>query len=109
MLLGRRKKDPVLDFIQQELKIQNKAGQLVPLVLNPLQLRLYQEIQRQREAGKPVRIIILKARQIGFSTATAALFYQRASTITHRSEESVVILNFFFLFRLFGKETIRQL
>ena len=35
--------------------------------------------------------------------------YQRASTITHRSEKSVVILNFFFLFRLFGKETIRQL
>ena len=34
---------------------------------------------------------------------------QRASTITHRSEKSVVNLNFFFLFRLFGKETIRQL
>ncbi len=30
-----------------------------------------------------MRIIILKARQIGFSTATAALFFQRAATVPH--------------------------
>src|ERR1700735_3975954 len=33
------------------------------------------EIERQYNAGKPVRIIVLKARQLGISTATeAALF-----------------------------------
>lgn len=33
------------------------------------------EVERQRRAGKPVRIIILKARQIGFSTLTEALMF----------------------------------
>jgi len=99
--VGAEAEEDALQYIQQELKIQNKAGQMVPLVFNPLQLRLYQEIQRQRDAGQPVRIIILKARQIGFSTATAALFYQRAATmanhngmiVAHKADASTNIFN----------------
>ena len=90
-----------LAYIQAQLKIQDKAGRLIPLVFNPLQMQLYAEIQRQRDAGRPVRIIILKARQIGFSTATAALFYQRAATmpnhngmiVAHKADASTNIFN----------------
>lgn len=72
-----------LGFIEKNLMIQNKTGALVPFIFNPAQLRLYQEIERQQKAGRPVRIIILKARQVGFSTAVAALFYQRSACHPH--------------------------
>ena len=89
------------EYIESYLKIQDKAGRLVPLVFNPLQLKLYREAERQREAGRPVRIIILKARQIGFSTAVAAMFYQRAATtpnthamiVAHKADASTNIFN----------------
>ena len=72
-------KQSAINFIQKNLHIQNKGGKLVPLRFNWAQQRLYREIERQRAAGRPVRIIILKARQVGFSTAVAALFYERSA------------------------------
>lgn len=91
----------ILSYIQDNLQIQDKAGALRPLIFNPLQLRLVAEIRRQQAAGLPVRIIILKARQIGFSTAVAALFYQRAATVAntnamivaHKADASANIFN----------------
>ncbi|MEG1996868.1 MAG: hypothetical protein RR051_00340, partial [Clostridiales bacterium] len=56
---------------------------------NAPQLALYNEIERQKKAGQPVRIIILKARQMGFSTAVAALFYH--ATITQQNVNSLVV------------------
>lgn len=67
-----------LDFIRMTLKIQNKRQELVPLEPNLPQQMFYDEYRRQEEAGRPVRIIILKARQMGFSTMTSALFYHIA-------------------------------
>lgn len=60
-------------------KIVNKRKQLVPLELRPWQKRLQAEIAKQRAAGKPVRGIILKARQLGFSTDIQATFIQEAT------------------------------
>lgn len=90
-----------LAYIEQNLMIQDKAGRLVPLIFNPLQRQLYDEIRRQQQEGRPVRVIILKARQIGFSTAVAALFYQRAATapntqamiVAHKAAASTNIFN----------------
>ena len=62
-------------FIRRFLKIRDKEGQLIPLVLNEPQRRLYGVVKEQWEAGKPVRIIILKARQMGFSTVTSAIVF----------------------------------
>ena len=89
------------EYVETYLKIQDKAGRLTPLRFNPPQLRLYEEVCRQQRAGRPVRIIILKARQIGFSTAVAALFYQRAATVpntqamivAHKADASAHIFN----------------
>ena len=67
-------------YVQRFLVIIDKAGNLVPLLLNEPQKRLYAVIKREWEAGRPVRIIILKARQMGFSTVTAAIIFWMAAT-----------------------------
>lgn len=51
------------------VKITDKmTGRLIPFVLNRPQRKLLAEMERQRMAGQPVRIILLKARQWGGST-----------------------------------------
>lgn len=51
--------------------IQDKrTKRQIPLVLNPGQRILVGEYERQRLAGVPIRVIIVKARQWGGSTAT---------------------------------------
>jgi hypothetical protein len=67
-------------YIETFLKIQTKNGAVIPFVLNPAQQKLYSVIQTQRTAHKPVRIIILKARQLGFSTLTEALIFHQSAT-----------------------------
>ncbi len=48
-------------------KIRNKLRQAVPFVFNPPQQLIWAYIVRQVEAGKPIRLRILKARQQGVS------------------------------------------
>ena len=51
------------------VKIRDKkSGQVVPFVLNRPQRRLLGVMETQRVAGRPVRVILLKARQWGGST-----------------------------------------
>ena len=58
------------------LKIEPKSGgALVPFKLKPVQRQLLETIRRQRERGVPPRILILKARQLGFSTATQGMLF----------------------------------
>jgi len=54
------------------LTIQDKSGQTVPLIYTPSQKKVSALIRRQRRAGKPVRIVILKPRQAHFSVGCAA-------------------------------------
>lgn len=50
--------------------IQDKeTGLRVRFVLNPPQRRLIAEMERQRKEGKQIQVMVLKARQMGFSTA----------------------------------------
>ena len=69
-----------LQYIQRFLKIIDKKGNTIPLLLNEPQKRLYDIIRGQWNEGKPVRIIILKARQMGFSTLTEAIIFWMAAT-----------------------------
>lgn len=64
-----------IEYIQGLLKIKTKEGRIVPFKLNEPQKRLYRVIKEERKKGKPVRIIILKARQMGFSTLTEGLIF----------------------------------
>lgn len=71
------------EYIARFLVIRDKENNVVPLRLNKPQKRLYEAIRSQWEAGKPVRIIILKARQMGFSTLTEAVIFWMAATAFH--------------------------
>lgn len=67
-------------YIENFLKIKTKSGTVVPLKLNKPQRELMGIVEELRAEGKPVRIIILKARQEGFSTMTEALIFHGAAT-----------------------------
>ena len=81
-------------YIEKYLKIRNKNGNLVNLVLNKPQQKLYNIIKELKIAGKPVRIVILKARQMGFSTIVGAILFKETTTkfnvntgiITHQED-----------------------
>jgi hypothetical protein len=78
-------------YIEKYIKIRNKKGEIISLTLNNPQQRLYDIIKEQKQAKKPVRVIILKARQMGFSTLTESIlfkdtvtkFNRRTGIITH--------------------------
>lgn len=76
---------PFGEFCARYLVVQNKRGRIVPLRLKPAQLALVQALTG--------RDLVLKARQLGMSTAIQAwLFYQqmkgtaRTSTLCHEDE-----------------------
>ena len=60
-------------YIEQFLQIRTKSAEVVPLRLNAPQQKLYAALAAQARAGKPLRAIVLKARQMGFSTLTEAM------------------------------------
>lgn len=62
-------------FIEMYLRITDKDGNFVPFRLKPAQIKLYKELCLQKMAGKPMRVNILKARQLGFSTVIAAIIF----------------------------------
>jgi len=76
-------------FIEKSLRIKNKEGKTVPLVLNAPQMKLYEAIAKQSKEGKPIRMIILKARQQGFSTLTEAMIFKRTA-MAHNINSGIV-------------------
>lgn len=99
----------LLDFEQfcyRMLKIKDKSGAMVRLILNDAQRRYAAKVFEDLEAGKPVRIIILKARQMGFSTVTEALIYyftslQEAKNAFIVAQSSDASSNLFDMFQLY--------
>lgn len=80
--------DPKI-YIPNFLYIRNKNAELVKFKPNQPQKRLRDTIEGLRKQGKPVRIVILKARQMGFSTYTEAdCFHQ---TVTNKMFSSTII------------------
>ncbi len=73
-----------LDWLDKNLVIIDMEGELVSLRLNANQMRLFATIERQRKAGKPVRIIILKGRKSGMSTGVAARYFTEVSNRRNR-------------------------
>lgn len=93
-------------YMESFLFIKTKESRIVPFRLNSAQRRLYDCIAQMQREGKPIRIIILKSRQMGFSTLTEALIYFRTATranvnsliITHKDEATT---NLFRMSKLF--------
>lgn len=88
-------------YIEQYIKIRDKSSNLIDFKLNEPQQRLYDVIKEQKKLGKPVRIIILKARQMGFSTLTESILFKETITkfnvntgiITHQDEATTNLFN----------------
>lgn len=92
--LRERLREETPFWAEKFAKIVTKQGQLVPLVAKRGQLELDATLEGQRSEGRPMRAIVLKARQIGFSTWTQAKLVHRctlrerydAVTIAHDKE-----------------------
>jgi len=67
-------------FIEDHLKIRTVDKRVTLLKLNEAQERLFEVIESQERAEKPVRIIGVKPRKVGLSTGIQAVFFHMAST-----------------------------
>ena len=83
------KRPKAINYIQKYLFIRTKSGQLKHLLLNESQLKYYNAIIQAQNEGKPLRFIILKARQMGFSTLTEALIFY--FTVWHQNVKSLIV------------------
>lgn len=72
-------------YLENFTKIKTKLREFVPFVLNEAQKDLFNSLLRDRAT----RIVILKARQIGFSTAVCGFFYH--DTIMNPGTTTVII------------------
>lgn len=75
-------------FIRR-LKILNTDREVIPFTLNWAQDHYVSRIEAQYNANKPMRFIILKARQMGLSTATEAFLF--TMSFLHTNNRSLVI------------------
>lgn len=90
----QRLRDSLPLFAAECLKIEDKAGQTVPLVYNRTQLYVHERVEAQKAKTGRVRVIVGKGRQTTVSTYFASRFYHRASLwrgvrchiLTHEAE-----------------------
>ena len=88
-------------YIEKYVKIRDKSGGIIDFKLNEPQQKLYDIIKREKENNKPVRIIILKARQMGFSTLTESILFKETATkfnvntgiVAHKEEATTNLFN----------------
>lgn len=77
------------EYCENFLWILDKKKQLVPLKFNPAQERLYEIIKEEHDAGRPVRLVILKGRQLGTSTQIEGLYF--ADSVTRENVYTFII------------------
>ena len=76
-------------FAEHALKLRPKAGPLEPFVFNSAQRRLHELAENQKRETGRVRLIVLKARQLGVSTYVAARFFHK--TISNPGLRTIII------------------
>lgn len=76
-------------YCKNNLKILSKDGRLIDFVLNQEQEIIVGEVVKCLETNKPIRLILLKDRQIGVSTIVEALIYWW--TATHKNIQSKIV------------------
>src|SRR5262249_40998432 len=86
---GARLRNDLGYFAGHSLKLRPKVGQIEPFVFNAAQQRLHKVIEEQRAKTGRVRVIVLKARQLGISTYIAARLYHR--TINNPGLRTIII------------------
>lgn len=83
-------------YAKHALKIRTKEGEVKPFTLNVAQKKLLEAIQGQLETEGKVRVVILKARQMGLSTLVGGWLYwyisqhtaQKGLVVTHHADST---------------------
>lgn len=88
-LLKARLRDDWAFFAPRCHTIVNDRGTEQPFTPKPAQVKLWEGLKAQRDAGLPMRAIILKARQLGFSTQAQSLIVWRA---TQRQNHKALVI-----------------
>lgn len=65
-------------YAERFLRIKSKSGKIIPLRFNTPQMRILDAINKQIALKRPVRIVILKSRQLGSSTFCQAWLAHKA-------------------------------
>lgn len=71
------------------LQVRTKSGEMEPFTLNRAQLHLHAKLEEQREKFGWVRALVLKGRQQGVSTYTAARYYHK--TTLHKGRNTHIL------------------
>ena len=93
-------------YAPRVLKLRTKKNKLEPFRLNAMQTKINAAADRMKAEGKPVRVVILKARQIGCSTwAEGRIFRDTAMSeltnsliVAHKEDASTNLFNMSKLF-----------
>src|SRR5437762_2442669 len=91
-----RLRDDFAFYADKALKIRTKDGDIRPLALNRAQQHLLQKVEEQRRATGRVRVVVLKGRQQGFSTAIGGRLIfrvtqqkaRKALVVAHKSDST---------------------
>jgi hypothetical protein len=100
-LVRKRLRDDFDFYAENALQIRTKSAEIVPLKLNEAQRRLLDVVNAQWKAEGRTRVIILKARQMGLSTAVGGFLYfrtsqnraQKALVMTHKAESTAALFD----------------
>lgn len=84
-----RLRDDTPWYAEKFLRIVNKDAEIVPLKPNAGQLALDEILEQQRREGKPMRALVLKARQVGISTWVQAKMIHRC---TMRANQNAIVV-----------------
>lgn len=96
-------KDDFYRYAKGNLYIKDKDAQIIKFVPNIAQKALIDRVIYLIETGQPIRIMVLKARQMGLSTAIEAIIYWYTATnrnitaaiIAHEDQASRNLYNMF--------------
>ena len=94
--IRRRLRDDFEFYSKHSLKIRTKEGSVSTLKLNTAQKLLLEAVEQQYEKEGKIRVIILKARQMGLSTMVGGWLYwwlsqrraQRGLVVTHHADST---------------------
>lgn len=76
-------------YAENNLWIKDKDAKIVRFVPNQAQRAIIDRVLELLAQGKPIRLIVLKARQMGLSTAIEAIIYWWATT--HKNITAVIV------------------
>lgn len=116
-LFYKKLKDDFPWYAENFLKIRDKKANIVDFKLNKAQMIVYNEVLKLRAAGLPVRILLLKARQMGLSTWSEGFIFHDTSTnenknaliIAHEESASANLFNMSKLYYEYLPDLIRPM